>query len=548
MASTILMCDPCSRHNKSSNGIKYCTDCEDSLCTECTSMHCAVQRISLHHLVDVSVIAGNAFNIKKNCIEHEDLSNEFYCSDHNCLVCQICIDNNHRNCGKIQTIDIPAKGCRSSLMLEDVTKDIASLLKSTKELVEESQKNKTRVGQIKAKVLKEIAKFRHDINDHIDQLERKLFSEVDIIDKKICKKVGNALCEANERQNFVENVWQQVDFYTKHGSESQLFILLNTLKSDISRQAQGLQNLIPCLESNNISFEPSDMIAVIKSLGSVKEISTPSAVTSKHYGQVQAPIEDNRQKMSTQFGFEKKVNIPSGRITGMAITNDNRLILCNDITDENNISAWTETGQHLQSLTIPDRRVFAIAIIPGTDEAMITLPGDGLIQFININSFTEGKEIQLSVVSPHGIAVIRDNLIVGSKDGKVSFIDRTSGKCQKILKVCKGVLTALVPDVGDQEDERLYCCEHNGGNAVICLILDGTRIFSCVMKEPVALALDSKGYAYVTEYNCHNLHRLSSNGEVDDILLKETDGLHCPLAVVFNKTYSKMYISNFWIY
>ncbi|CAC5374778.1 unnamed protein product [Mytilus coruscus] len=212
MASTILMCDPCSRHNKSSNGIKYCTDCEDSLCTECTSMHCAVQRISRHHLVDVSGIAGNAFNIKKNCIEHEDLSYEFYCSDHNCLVCQICIDNNHRNCGKIQTIDIPAKGCRSSLMLEDVTKDIASLLKSTKELVEESQKNKTRVGQIKAKVLKEIAKFRHDINDHIDQLERKLSSEVDIIGQKICKKVGNALCEANERQNFVENVWQQVDF------------------------------------------------------------------------------------------------------------------------------------------------------------------------------------------------------------------------------------------------------------------------------------------------------------------------------------------------
>lgn len=87
MASTIVMCDPCSRHNKSSNGINYCKDCENFLCTECTSMHCAVQRVSSHHLVDAP-----AFRIKKNCNEHEDLSYEFYCSDHNCLVCQMCIE------------------------------------------------------------------------------------------------------------------------------------------------------------------------------------------------------------------------------------------------------------------------------------------------------------------------------------------------------------------------------------------------------------------------------------------------------------------------
>ncbi|XP_063427116.1 E3 ubiquitin-protein ligase Midline-1-like [Mytilus trossulus] len=196
MASTFVLCDSCSRHNKSSDRIKYCTDCEDTLCTECTFMHCAVQRISSHHLIDVS-----AFRIKKNCNEHEDLSYEFYCSDHNCMVCQMCIDNNHRNCGKIQTIDIPAKGCRSSLMLKDVTKDIKSLLNSTKEMVEERQKNKTRVGQIKAKVLKEISRFRQNINDHLDQLERKLYSDVDIIDKTICKKADKDFCEAHERHN-----------------------------------------------------------------------------------------------------------------------------------------------------------------------------------------------------------------------------------------------------------------------------------------------------------------------------------------------------------
>lgn len=59
------------------------------------------------------------------------------------------------------------------------------------------------------------------------------------------------------------------------------------------------------------------------------------------------------------------------------------------------------------------------------------------------------------------------------------------------------------------------------------------------LKEPVALALDSKENLYVIEIDSEDLHRLSSNGKVDDILLKKFDGLDLPFAIVFNKTYRK---------
>ncbi|CAC5374775.1 unnamed protein product [Mytilus coruscus] len=539
MASKIVMCDPCSRLNKSSEGLKYCTDCEDALCSNCIALHSAVNILASHHLVDFSVTTGNTFNIKQDYNDHEGMCFEFYCPDHDCLICRTCMANAHRTCGKIQPIDVAAKGCRSSSLLEDVSKDIASLLISTKTLLEDRQMKKTSVRKSKETVLKEIEKFREDINDHLDLLEKKCCSEVDILERTISKTVGNELDEADKRQHVIQNIWQQVDFFTKHGSESQLFFFLNTVKWDISRQAVSLQDLIPLLETNDIRFEPSDLISGMKSFESVKQSATPCTVNYQHPKHMQAQTRKIPQKVPTKFEFEKKVNI-SGRITCIAVTIDNKLLLCNDRT--NQISLMTETGQHLQSCTVTAGRVWGIALIPGTDEAVVTLPDNGFIQFFNITSFTLGRQIDVNV-SPYGVAVVKDNVIEGNSNGKVVFIERVSGKYLKTLNVGSGYIVSIV-SVVDNKDEPLYCCEYSDGTMVICLKGDGTCIFSHSLSGPMCLALDSKGNSYVTAYNTNELHRLSSDAKVDHILLKRSDGLDKPLAVAFNRTFGKLYISN----
>ncbi|CAC5411466.1 unnamed protein product [Mytilus coruscus] len=542
MASKMVMCNPCSRLNKSSEGIKYCTDCEDSLCTDCTALHSAVKILASHHLVDVSVTNGNTFNIKKDCNDHDGMCLEFYCSDHDCLICRTCIANTHRTCGKIQPIDVAAKGCRSSAMLEDITKEVTKLLNTTKELVVDRQGNKTRVGKVKATLLKQIAKFRQDINGHLDQLEKKLISEVDTIDKTICEKACHDLCEADKRKNDIKDMWQQVDFYSKHGSESQLFIHLNTLKSDISKQARSLQDLIKGLEVNDIGFEPFDLISVIKSFGSVKVESTLCTVAYQHPKHLQAQIQVSRQQVPSKFDFEKKVEIHSGRITCMVVTNDNKLLLCNDDIDKNNVSLWTETGQHLKSCTV-DGKPFGVAIVSGTEEAVVTLRDVNSIQFINITSVTPGRRIDINVSNPHGIAVIRDRVVVGSAKGKVAIINLISGHILNTLNIGSRNITSIIPFL-DDTDERLYCCEYGGRNVVSCITLDGTRVFSCSVNGPMALALDTQGNSYVTGYISNDLHRLSPDGKEDNLILTEADGLSRPLAIAFNKTYNKMYISN----
>ncbi|XP_063427115.1 E3 ubiquitin-protein ligase TRIM71-like [Mytilus trossulus] len=542
MASKMAMCDPCSRLNKSSEGIRVCTDCEDVLCTDCVAIHSAVKILATHHLVDLSVSAENEFHIKRDCSDHEGMYFEFYCSDHDCLICRTCMANTHRTCGKIQPIDVAAKGCKSSAMVEDITKEITSLLKATKELVVDRQENKTRVGEIKAKILKQTAKIRQDINGHLDQLEKKLIFEVETLDKTIREKACYDLGEADKRQNDIKDMWQKVVFFTKHGSESQLFIHLNTIKPDVSKQAQSFQYLMSCLESNDMDFEATDFISVIKSFGSVKIKSSSCTVAYQPPKHLQAQTREIFSKVPSTFELEKKVEIPAGRITGMVVTNDNKLILCKDGIDGNNVSMWTETGQHIKSCTA-DGRPFGIAIVPGTNEGVVTLSNAKSIQFINLTTVTTGRLIAIDVSCPNGVAVIRDSVYVGSNDGKVSIINLTSGKCQKTLKIGRTFITAVIAFVKDR-DERLYCCEYGGANLVSCIKLDGTRVFSCPVYGPMTLALDSKGSLYVTGYDSNDLHRISPDGKVDDIILKNSDGLNQPLAVAFNNTYTRLYISN----
>lgn len=66
------------------------------------------------------------------------------------------------------------------------------------------------------------------------------------------------------------------------------------------------------------------------------------------------------------------------------------------------------------------------------------------------------------------MAVVKDKVLVGCGDGKISFIELNTEECHQTL------------NVGGDKDEMLYYCEHTGGNLVSCIKIDGTRIFSCV--------------------------------------------------------------------
>ncbi|CAC5377168.1 unnamed protein product [Mytilus coruscus] len=245
--------------------------------------------------------------------------------------------------------------------------------------------------------------------------------------------------------------------------------------------------------------------------------------------------------MPTKFKLKNEFRVPyiKGRIASIVVTNDSRLLLCYSGEKSKAISIWSETRDHIQvcKLAAP---VWGIATIPGTNEAVVTLPSIDSVQFANIASMAPGKVMEVPDRS-FGVTIVKNMIVLGGTE-KVYFLSMT-GSLMKIVNVGSGYLYSLQTGKMDM----IYCCEART-NSLHCIDINGTLIFSYKSSPdfngPIDMALDGKENLYVTTWKTNKLHRLSKDGKLHDIVLKKEDGLDAPYAVGFNKTYSKLYIAN----
>ncbi|CAG2206096.1 unnamed protein product [Mytilus edulis] len=539
MASS-QMCGPCTRMDKSAAAVKFCTDCEDPLCADCVTIHKAIKALALHHLIDEKVQVDKAFNIKRICSDHPDMSLEFYCSNHESLCCRTCSVNTHRTCGKILPIDVAARGIKTSVMLNDVTADLKALLKTAELLREDRVQNKENIGKAKATTLQKIAEFKLKLIQELNALEKKLMTEIDVTEKKVTKTAESELSDIEIRHKVIVDISEQLEFLTKHGSESQILMLLNTIRVDIAKQENEFQNLIPAYECIDFNFKASGIKSALNSLGSLEIKAVPCSIAHKPSKHTQAQIPPDYDKMPTKFKLKNEFKVPysNGRISSMVVTNDNRLLLCYSGDQRKSLSIWSETGDHIQDCVLAGT-AWGITFIPGTNEAVVTLPSLHSIQFVNIASMVPGKVMKVPDKF-YGVTVIKEMLVMGGM-GKVYFFSMTLNLI-KTFNIGIDYLNSLKTN----KMGMIYCCQ-TANDTLHGIDIKGTVIFSYKSPDfngPVDMALDGKENLYVTTLRSNTLHRLSSDGKLHDILLKAEDGLRQPFAVAFNKNYTKLYIAN----
>ncbi|CAC5377883.1 unnamed protein product [Mytilus coruscus] len=539
MASS-QMCGPCTRMDKSATAVKFCTDCEDPLCAYCVTTHKAIKALALHHLIDAAVQTDKAFNIRRTCSDHPDMVLEFYCSNHESLCCRTCSVNTHRTCGKILPIDVAAREIKSSVMLNDVTADLKNLLNTADQLVEDRAKNKENIEKTKATTLQNIVKFKRQLIQELDELEKKLMTEVDETETKLTKKAESDLSDIEIRRKAIVDMSEQLAFLTKHGSESQILMLLNTIRVDISKQENDFQNLVPSYECIDVNFKASRIKSALNSLGSVEIKSAPCSIAHKPSKHTQAQIPPEHGKMPTKFKLKNEFKVPysNGRISSIVVTNDNKLLLCYSGNQSKALSIWSDTGNHIQDCALTGI-AWGIAIIPGTNEAVVTLPSINSVQFVNITSMIPGRVMKVPDL-PFGVTIVKNMIVLGGT-GKIYFLSMT-GTVMKRFNVGSDCLYSLKVNKTD----KIYCCDAYC-SALHCIDINGTVIFSYRSPDfngPVDMALDDKENLYVTTWGTNKLNRLSKDCKLLDILLKKKDGLNEPYAVAFNKNYTKLYIAN----
>jgi hypothetical protein len=116
-------------------------------------------------------------------------------------------------------------------------------------------------------------------------------------------------------------------------------------------------------------------------------------------------VQQDRRKPLTEFRKESEVNLKYGEqynLISMAVTSDNKLLLCNYKSSHPKVykCIYKDYKTYEEEISFTSSP-YCITVVPCTDKAVVTLPGEKSIQFINTTNNT--KEEKHDLVDPQPV-------------------------------------------------------------------------------------------------------------------------------------------------
>ncbi|KAH3802674.1 hypothetical protein DPMN_156352 [Dreissena polymorpha] len=132
MSVSKQLCGPCLQETIETDGVSYCTVCEEPLCEKCKLDHGRRKVLKHHKLCDLTDLPPKEINdLLKSllaCPNHEKEEVVYLCKDHDVTCCNKCAMADHRKCEEVKQL---------SDILHDIKMDCSGL----KSVLREMQQN-----------------------------------------------------------------------------------------------------------------------------------------------------------------------------------------------------------------------------------------------------------------------------------------------------------------------------------------------------------------------------------------------------------------------
>ncbi|XP_045184167.2 E3 ubiquitin-protein ligase TRIM33-like isoform X2 [Mercenaria mercenaria] len=240
---TDIECEPCKGEHVATTANGMCRECEEYMCNTCFRHHLKAKQCRSHVLVDtqnVSLIASHksAGNVEK-CKHHVNEEIKFYCRKHDIVGCGECMIPDHSGCNA-ENIKGLARGF-------EVTEDFKCLRKKLEGLGASNNENERKVREnqkanklMYERALKDIRKFRKDVNDYLDKAETYVTNEAKGIENRNTSLLTRLEQDWQHLSSKITEIEQKLN--TELYSDSSLFIqtvnckpLILAIEQEVSR-------------------------------------------------------------------------------------------------------------------------------------------------------------------------------------------------------------------------------------------------------------------------------------------------------------------------
>jgi hypothetical protein len=243
----------------------------------------------------------------------------------------------------------------------------------------------------------------------------------------------------------------------------------------------------------------------------------------------------DRSQTLTEFIKEDEINLPPGELynlTDMAVTSDNKLLLCNDASSHPKVYIYKDYKTYEDEISFTCSP-WCITVVPCTDKAVVCLPVEESIQFINTTNNTKDNKINIGEVC-WSVTAGKDNIYIGGHN-KVIILNTEGTRIREIAT--HGGYNNNV--LYNERNDQLLLRQNQG---LCCINLDGHVIYRYDISGYYGLAVDQQGHVYIS--GADDIHRLSPDGTFRDIVLSKHDGVDRPQSITFNNDFTKLFIIN----
>ena len=531
------ICDPCSEKNKRLVAEKYCSDCEEKLCTECAEWHMRCMEYRSHFVIDLSSIEPRIPpSFKLNCEIHTDGRIDYFCSQHDVVCCRACLSDSHRSCVSVLPLDSASKDVKDSTLLSDTLIEQDYMTEILQKMEENREENKKILNQKKSLIIQQIGAAKSKVLKYLDDIEERLITEVGSVQEKNEEKINREKREICQLTSTLKDNKQELKFLKAHGSNNQLFLTLRKQITIIQKTDNKIHDMTSAINEIDMEFEEIKNVN-IETIGSLSQITRPCPIKYKSMKVQHQQVKLDGRPTLTEFIKEGQVKLKRGehyRLTDMAVTSDNKLLLCNYQSSHKKVYIYKDYKTYEDKISFTSEP-YCITVVPCTDKAVVTLPEEESIQFINTTNNTKDNKIKIGEWC-YGVTAVKDKIYIGGRN-KVIILNTDGSRVREITTDGGYNYNLLYNERNDQlllrQKERLCCFN-----------LDGHVIYRYDISGFYGLAVDQQGDVYISGLHSNDIHRLSPDGTFRDIVLSEHDGVDRPEGITFNNDFTKLFIIN----
>ncbi|XP_063415909.1 uncharacterized protein LOC134697557 [Mytilus trossulus] len=261
------------------------------------------------------------------CVQHPGKKLEYFCIDHDAICCRDCLAKTHKSCDKTVSLDTAAEHVKQLDIFTDCKDRLLAYIKTIDSILKNRDKNLNDIEIIGKTIMAEIKSIKDKLIKRINETEKTMISNIKTMIEDESKNLQSENAQVINLQQTAELYQKDIIFVTEKVLEIPSFIFISKIRDTVLQIEHDLQNRLQNLKDVMIEFREPYGLSNIESFGNVTVKREPSPVS------FHPPKQRQAQKLFVQstcqtFELERKTDVAGKTITGMAITADNKLLLC----------------------------------------------------------------------------------------------------------------------------------------------------------------------------------------------------------------------------